>query len=256
MPFGVLKRLRRKRAAQRPFPETWEQILRTGFPRFGKLSAEDQAELRDLIKIFLAEKEFEGAAGLEITDDIRVTIAAQACMLLLHRETDIYPGLYSIVVYPRDYIVNASQRAPDGVVSETMQIRRGETAARGAVVLTWDAARRGASDVHDCRNVVFHEFAHQLDAQDGAFDGTPILRDRSMYIAWARVLGDEFSALRDRVQTHQPTDLDPYGATNPAEFFAVVTECFFQSPKQFRERHPELYDELRGFYQQDPTDSA
>ena len=256
MVLGILKRRRRRQIAARPFPGAWEQVLRTEFPRYGKLTSDDQEELRNLIKIFLAEKQFEGAAGLKITDDMRVVIAAQACMLLLHRETDIYPGLYSIVVYPRDYIVNASQRDPDGVVRETTQIRRGETAARGAVVLTWDAARKGASDIHDCRNVVFHEFAHQLDAQDGSFDGTPILRDRSTYIAWARVLGEEFHALRDRVQKHQPTDLDPYGARNPAEFFAVVTECFFQNPGQLRERHPELYHELRGFYRQDPANSA
>jgi Mlc titration factor MtfA (ptsG expression regulator) len=253
MAIPVLKRRRRERIRARPFSETWEGILKRNFPRYSRLNAEDQRELRETIQIFLAEKKFEGAAGLAITDEIRVTIAAQACLLLLHRETDIYPGLYSIIVYPHEYVARHERRDAAGFLEEGVQVRLGETAARGAVVLSWDSARKGASDVHDCRNVVFHEFAHQLDAETGEFNGAPVLPRRSMYIAWARILSEEFEALRSHALRHQRTDIDPYGATNPAEFFAVVTECFFQHPHQMRSHHPELYEELEAFYRQDPT---
>jgi Mlc titration factor MtfA (ptsG expression regulator) len=254
--MGILKHRRRERTRRQAFPEEWLEILRRSFPRYSRLSPDDQEELRGHIQVFLAEKRFEGAGGLEITDEIRVTVAAQACFLLLHRDTDYYPGLYSIIVYPHEYA--AKHRAHDGagLLRERVQVRLGETAARGALVLSWDAAVRGASDIHDCRNVVFHEFAHQLDAEEGAFDGAPVLPRRSMYLAWARVLGEEYAALRERVFRHQPTDLDPYGATNPAEFFAVSTECFFQHPRRMKKRHPALYDELKLFYRQDPTETV
>ena len=256
MGLDTLKHRRRKKARSRPFPAAWLEILARIFPRYLRLPTDDQNDLRGHIQVFLAEKRFEGGAGLEITDEIRVTIAAQACFLLLHKESDFYPGLYSIIVYPHEYVARSTQRNAEGVVDEGVQVRLGETAARGALVLSWDGAQRGASDVRDCRNVVFHEFAHQLDAEGGAFDGTPILQQHSMYIAWARILGDEFATLRERVLLHQETIIDAYGATNPAEFFAVATECFFQQPHQLRRRHSSLYDELKLFYQQDPISTV
>jgi len=253
MVMRLLKRRRRERIRARPFPKEWTDILEQSFPRYTRLGADDQRELRETMQVFLAEKRFEGAAGLKITDEIRVTIAAEACLLLLHRETDIYPGLYSIIVYPHEYVARRRNRDAAGVLEEGVQVRLGETAARGAVVLSWDSARKGASDVHDCHNVVFHEFAHQLDAESGNFNGAPVLPRRSMYIAWARILSEEYDALRIHALHHEQTDIDPYGATNPAEFFAVVTECFFQRPHQMRSRHPELYEELKTFYGQDPA---
>jgi Mlc titration factor MtfA (ptsG expression regulator) len=252
MATGWFKKKRRERIRSAPFPGEWLDILRRNFPRYNRLNSDDQQELRGLILVFLAEKRFEGAAGLEMSDEIRITVAAQACFLLLHRETDVYPGLYSIIVYPHEYIARHQQRNEAGLLDEGVQVRLGETAARGALVLSWDGALRGAADVHDCHNVVFHEFAHQLDAESGSFDGAPVLPRRSMYIAWARILSEEFQALRRHALKHEPTDIDPYGATNPAEFFAVVTECFFQHPRQMREHHPELYQELESFYRQDP----
>ncbi|MCX6094516.1 MAG: zinc-dependent peptidase [Candidatus Bipolaricaulota bacterium] len=253
--MGLLKRHRRERIRRRPFPPAWQAILERTFPRHLRLSPEDRKELEGHIQVFLAEKRFEGAAGLAITDEIRVTIAAQACFLLLHRDTDFYPGLYSIIVYPEEYVASYHLRDERGFVEEGPQVRLGEASGRGAVVLSWDGALRGASDVEDCHNVVFHEFAHQLDAESGSFDGAPLLPERSMYLAWARTLSEEWHALRARASRHEPTDLDPYGATNPAEFFAVVTECFFQRPHQLRETHPKLYEELERFYRQDPTSS-
>ncbi len=253
MKFGNRRQRRREKARRRAFPQEWLDILTRNFPRYSRLPTADQEELRGHIQVFLTEKRFEGAGGLKITDEIRVTIAAQACLLLLHRDTDYYPGLSSIIVYPHEYVAQLQRRDETGFIDERFQVRLGETSSRGAVVLSWDGARAGASDIHDCHNVVFHEFAHQLDAESGDFDGAPLLPRRSMYIAWARVLSSEFDALRTRALHHEATDFDPYGATNPAEFFAVVTECFFQRPQQMQKRHPALYEELKLFYQQDPA---
>ncbi len=248
-----LREFCRRRLRNQPFPQGWEEILARNIPRYKHLSASDREELNGHIQIFLAEKRFEGAAGLTMTDEIRVTIAAQACMLLLHRRTDYYPGLSSIIVYPHEYVTRHTERASGGLVREGPQVRLGESSPRGAVVLSWDHVRAGASDVHDCRNVVFHEFAHQLDAEDGRVDGAPLLPLQSMYIAWARILGAEYESLREKAARGNRTLLDRYGATNPAEFFAVATECFFQRPTRMKAEYPELYEELRGYYRQDPA---
>ncbi len=133
------------------------------------------------------------------------------------------------------------------------QGRLGEAWGQGVVVLSWDDVRRGAADMRDGQNVVLHEFAHQLDQEDGAADGAPILPGRSRYVAWARVLGAEYEQLRRDASRGRPSVLDDYGATNPAEFFAVATECFFEKPGLLRRRHPELYEELRAYYRQDPA---
>jgi len=205
------------------------------------------------VQVFLSEKRFEGCGGLQITDEVRVTIAAQACVLLLHRPSDDYPELSSILVYPTTYLVPGSHTGPGGLVSEDSQARLGESWTRGEVVLVWDSVLSGAADIHDGHNVVLHEFAHQLDQEDGVGDGAPILPRRSMYVAWARVLGHEFDHLVRDVERHHRTLLDRYGATNPAEFFAVATETFFEKPSQLRLKHPDLYAQLRTFYQQDPV---
>ncbi len=250
--FGLRER-RRRRLRATPFPDAWRAIVEQRFPLFRRLVPEDQAELLGHIQVFLDEKKFEGCGGLEITDEIRVTIAAQACLLLLHREPHYYPRLVSILVYPQPYVAQSRERLPGGIVVETPSGRLGESWVDDVVVLAWDAVRAGASDANDGHNVVLHEFAHQLDQEDGTSNGAPILEHRTQYVAWARILGDEFTALRDAAERGRHTDIDPYGATNPAEFFAVVTEAFFERPDALRRRHPELYEELRTFYRQDPA---
>jgi Mlc titration factor MtfA (ptsG expression regulator) len=249
-----LRERRRSRIRQRPFPEEWDAILERNVPLYQRLSAADRSELKGHIRIFLAEKRFEGAGGLTITDEIRVTIAAQACVLLLHRVTNYYPGLYTIIVYPGAYVAAHTVRQPLGIVTERIDTRLGESSPRGAVVLSWDAVEAAASDVGDCRNVVLHEFAHQLDAEDGSVEGAPALPDPSRYVAWARILGRDYERLRHDAALGRQTVLDRYGATNPAEFFAVATECFFTRPKLLKARHPELYAELRRYYEQDPVE--
>jgi Mlc titration factor MtfA (ptsG expression regulator) len=248
--FDFWKKRRRAELRDAPFPEPWRSILAEHVPYVRTLSEEDQRELEGLVQVFLAEKSFEGAGGLTLTDDIRVTIAAQACILLLHRETDMYPELDSIVVYPHPYRAKA-QRREGMVVVESDEVRLGESWSRGTIVLAWDHVQRGAS-LLDGHNVVLHEFAHQLDAEDGSVDGAPELGSRAHYRAWAQVLGAEYKELSDRVHAGRRSDIDAYGATSPPEFFAVVTELFFEQPTKLRARHPELYEELRSFYNQDP----
>lgn len=250
--FGF-KRRRRERIRNQPFPSQWLDILNRNVPYCRSLTAADQKELQGHIQIFLHEKRFDGCGGLEMTDEIRVTIAAQACILLLHRKTDYYPTLRSILVYPHHYFASVTQRQPDGTIIEGAQGRLGESWYRGAVVLSWDDVRRGAADIRDGHNVVFHEFAHQLDGELGANEGLPDLPRRSMYATWARVLGLEYNHLIDDLKHRRRTLLNGYGATSPAEFFAVVTEAFFEKPAALKRRHPELYAELMDFYQQDPA---
>lgn len=252
--MGVVREFRRRSLRNRLFPAKWRTILEKNVPLFSRLAEADQMELQGHIQVFLAEKRFEGAGGLQITDEIRVTIAAQACILLLHSDgRNYYPGLYSIIVYPHAYIARHYARDPLGIVTEELQPRLGESWSRGAVVLSWDSIRMGAADIHDGHNVVFHEFAHQLDAESGGANGAPILPRRSMYIAWARVLGREYEALRQDVMAGRKPLLDRYGATNPAEFFAVATEYFFERPVELKRIHPKLYEELRLYYHQDPA---
>jgi len=250
--FGF-KKWRRKQLSRRPFPKDWLAIIERNMPFYKKLTAEDQKELHGHILIFINEKRFEGCGGLQITDEIKLTIAAQACILLLHRQTDYYPGLSSILVYPQAYIARQAERLESGVVAEGPHIRLGESWHRGSVVLSWDDVYRSAADIHDGHNVVFHEFAHQLDSSGGKGDSTPVLRQPSNYIVWARVLQKDYEKLRRDVSRRRHTLLNGYGATNPAEFFAVATECFFEKPKELQKQHSDLYDELKSFYQQDPA---
>jgi len=251
--FGFLKERRRRTLRQREFPAAWSGWLARNVPYVSRLDDEDLAELRGHIQVFLAEKSFEGCGGLEITDEIRVTVAAQACILLLHRETDYYPELRSILVYPSTYLVPGGRRTPDGLVVDEPEARLGESWVRGVVVLAWDSVLAGAADIHDGHNVVLHEFAHQLDQESGAGNGAPPLPRGSMYVAWARVLGREYDQLVRDVASHHQTLIDQYGARNPAEFFAVVTEAFFEKPHELRARHPELYGQMQAFYRQDPA---
>jgi len=250
---NFLKRWRRVRLRALPFPADWRRFVERNVSVFGRLPPADQRELLGHTQVVLAEKHFEGCGGLELTDEIRVTIAAQACVLLLHRSTDYYPRLTSILVDPSAYVVSEERPVGGGLWEDGEEVRLGHTAPTlGALVIAWDDALRGARGVDDGDNVVFHEFAHQLDFEDFVVDGTPLL-DSHQYRTWARVLGAEYEALRRAEAYEAPTLIDQYGAKNPAEFFAVVTELFFERPRELRDKHPALYQELRSFYHQDPA---
>ncbi len=252
--FGIFKQRRRQRLRAQPFPPAWRSIVERNLAIFRRLPPEDQAELFGAIQVFIAEKHFEGCGGLKVTDEIRVTIAAQACLLLLHRETDYYPQLTTILVYPSSYIAREDRYVGGNIWEAGGEGRLGHTGSDlGSLVLAWDAAKGGAADPADGRNLVLHEFAHQLDFEDSATDGTPPLPGRPEYQAWAKVMRREFEALQAAEETGAPTVLDHYGAENPAEFFAVATEAFFETPRALRAEKPELYAQLTQFYRQDPA---
>ena len=249
----LFKSGRRAKLKEQPLSEAQRAIIAKNVPYLAKLPEADQKELEGLVQIFLAEKHFEGCGGLELTDEMKVTIAAQACLLLLHRENDMYPDVDAILVYPSAYRAK-TRRDAGGFVVEGEQERLGESWTRGVVVLAWDHVKSGAMNMTDGRNLVLHEFAHQIDGEDGSMDGAPELDTRARYKSWAHVLGAEFGELSERLDHGQRSDIDSYGATNPAEFFAVITEMFFEKPRQMKDRHPELYEELKTFYKQDPLE--
>ena len=250
--FGLFRRLKRPRLLAAPLPSEFWTMIDRRVPMARSLNAADRIELGGIVNVLLAEKTFEGCAGLVITDEIRVTIAAQAAMLLLHRKTDFYPTLRTILVYPKAFLARVRQQNPDGTVSEGAQPRLGESWFRGSLVLSWDDVIRGSADESDGRNVVLHEFAHQLDGEWGGMDGAPGLPSAGRFRDWARVLGHEYAQLVRELHQGQPTLLGSYAASNPAEFFAVATELFFERPAAMFDRHPELYKQLAAFYLQDP----
>ncbi len=246
-----LRDQRRDAWRNQPFPTDWHDIIEQRVPFVTRLPEELQQQLQGLIQIFLNEKEFTGCEGLEITDEIRVTIAAQACLLLLNRETRLYPKLKTIYVYPHAYVARSLQQHGT-IVTEQQDVRLGESWTDGPLVLSWDSVTGGARNLRDGQNVVLHEFAHQLDQEDGRADGAPILASRSCYRSWAEVLGHEYEDLCNKAKHHRRSVLNKYGTGNPAEFFAVATEAFFEKPKQMHRHHPELYEELKDYYQLDP----
>ena len=252
--FTLFKARRREQLRVQPFPAEWQQTIERNVPIARRLPTADRQELYGHVQVFLAEKHFEGCGGLTLTDEIRVTIAAQACLLLLHRETDYYPLLKSILVYPSTYVVPGDHSLGGGVWEEGDEALLGHTQRNlSALVLTWDSTLGGAHDIGDGENVVFHEFAHQLDFESGDSNGTPLLGSNKQYASWARVLGAEYEQLRRASEEGRTSVLDEYGAENPAEFFAVATEAFFERPLELRAKHAALYDELRRFYVQDPA---
>jgi Mlc titration factor MtfA (ptsG expression regulator) len=250
--FDLFKTRRRAALRKEPLTEAERAIVKKNVAYVARLEEADRHELEGLVRIFLAEKFFEGCGGLDLTEEIKVTIAAQACRLLLHRDTDVYPDVASILVYPSAYRA-PGQSAEGGIVLEGGQARLGESWMSGVVVLAWDHVKSDATQPAHGQNVVLHEFAHQLDGEDGSMDGAPDLGARARYTSWARVLGEEFADLVQKVHAGRPTDIDANGATNPAEFFAVATEMFFEKSRAMKRRHPDLYGELVAFYKQDPA---
>ena len=204
--------------------------------------------LRELALLFLAEKEFAGTHGLEVSDAMRVSIAAQACLPILELGLDWYSGWRGIVVYPGDFRVRREQVDEDGVVHEWEDELAGEAMPGGPVVLSWDAT------AHDpTMNVVIHEFAHKLDMRNGEADGVPPLHAGMDRRAWLAAFEDAYEGFCDAVDRGKDTWLDPYAAEDLSEFFAVITEAFFEDGRQTRRRYPDVYAQLKAFYRQDPA---
>jgi Mlc titration factor MtfA (ptsG expression regulator) len=248
-----LTEYRRGKIRRQPFPAHWRGILQQRVPYFRRLPADLQLQLKKHIQVFIAEKPFIGCAGLVVTDEMRVTIAAQACLLILNRGTPhYYPNLRQILLYPGAFLVNKVHTDGIGVLQEQRQVLSGESWSQGQVILSWEDAVEGADVSDDGQNVVIHEFAHQLDQENGPANGAPSLAPGQSRKEWARVLAAEFDTLQTRALRHEGSLFSHYGATNPAEFFAVASEVFFEQPVRMAEEHPALYQQLSLFYRLNP----
>ena len=247
------KHAKRRKFMRLPFPKEWEEFLRANIEVYHHLPDDLKSQLRQRINVFVGEKVFEGCGGLEITDEIKVTVAAQACLLILNRKTTFFPKCKTIYVYLEAYVFTRKTRQGP-VVTEDPQVRLGESWTDGPVVLSWDDVKKGAKCSNDGENVVLHEFAHQLDQEDGRAEGYPLLDGRSQYLVWARHLGDGYKRLRNKLQRNKKTVLGAYAATHPAEYFAVATEVYFESPELLKKKFPKVYEELRKYYKVDPVE--
>ena len=248
--------LRLRRALARPFPRRYAKILQRNVPLYSRLPADLQLQLKRLILQFLLQKKFVGCDGLIITDQIRVTIAGKACLLLLNRATLVYPDLSFILVYPSAFIAPRAEVSAGGLVTQHEQALLGESWSDDRVILAWDHVKRSAADArldpgHD---VVLHEFAHQLDSESGATNGAPLMASRAHYARWSTVFQQEFALLQRAVQQHAGGVIDHYGAASPAEFFAVATEAFFENSAALAQEHPALFAALREYYCVDPRE--
>jgi hypothetical protein len=247
--MGWLKNWRRRRtlARHRIDEALWRAVL-ARLPFLRGLSGDEARRLRELAVLFLAEKQFSGARGFQVTDAMRVSIAVQACLPILELGIARYDGWSEVIVYPGDFRVPVAETDDQGVVHEFHDERAGESWPGGPVVLSWDAAAH-ATDM----SVVIHEFAHKLDMANGAADGMPPLHPDMDRRAWADAFRVAYEGFCDAVDRDRETWLDPYAAEAPAEFFAVVSEAFFEAPNEMRRRYPEVYEQLRRFYRQDPA---
>ena len=245
---------RRRKLVSQPFPQEWLRHLHRNVRHFDLLSKDEQARLLDLIRIFIGEKYWEGVGGLAMTDEIKVTIAALACLLILNlKEHDHFERVRTVLVYPQSFITPHKRQGPGGVISEG-GINSGEAWFRGPVILSWADTVAGGRGHTQGRSLVLHEFAHALDMMDGLINGTPPLNGTTQGITWHRVMTDEYQRLIQRAQRGEPSLLSHYGATNVGEFFAVATECFFERGPWMRQLHPDLYALMQSYYQQDPAD--
>ena len=247
-----LQRSRRNNLFLKPLPPDWIQILEKNVSIYSLLPQNLREELYGRINIFLDEKEFIGCAELQISNEIRVTIAGNACILLLKRDKRCFPRFTTILIYPDTYV--SREVKSDGlVVVHEESVRAGESWYRGPVVLSWADVMRGSLNNSDGHNVVLHEFAHKLDEENEIMNGLPVLRDSSHYAEWAEVLTKEFDSLLIRIDRGTNSVIDAYGAVSPSEFFAVATESFFEKPLLMKNKLPDLYQQFRRFYNLDPA---
>lgn len=245
------RRYRREQRFEEPLEAAHIAILERNVTLYNRLPAELKPTLHGHVQVFLASMEFQGFQGQHIDDEVRLTIAGNACMLLLNRPGQFYENFSSVYVYPSTFF--SDQEDFDGMVASVQREHRlGESWMRGPVIFAWDSVRHGTADPRDGHNVVLHEFAHKIDDMDGAVDGAPGLTTADDARRWARAMRDGFEEHVQRVERGLPTVIDPYGATNPAEFFAVLTETFYEEPRDLKEHHPALYSEMERCYGVDP----
>jgi len=235
---------RNRRILKQPFPHKWKQILSTNMKIYSYLPNNFRQRLNNLILLFLHQVDFYGSEGIEINDEIKITIAAQACLLILGRTIDDYAKIKSIIVYPYAYFT-------ENDVGERSGIRLGESWQNGRIILAWDDVLHNSRNIVKGHNVTLHEFAHQLDQEDGYSDGVPPIPASAVDI-WVQTFSHHFKELSHLARDFEDSFFNPYGATNPAEFFAVCSESFFTVPVEFSNHYPELFQLMLSFYQLDP----
>jgi Mlc titration factor MtfA (ptsG expression regulator) len=246
----LTSRGRRRKALAQPFPDTWRALLMEHMAHWRMLDTRERERAETLIRLLLADKLWEASSGFALTEEIRVLVSAMASMLILELDYDYYHRVTSIVVSPSTTHMPGEHYVGNGVFSDAPMAFVGLSAHSGPVVIAWDAARVEALHPDEGKNVVYHEFAHKLDAEDGSSNGAPPFETETEFRSWVAVATPEYERLR---HGHVDAVLDPYGATNPAEFFAVATEAFFNRPLLLEAQSPELYAGLRRFYNQHPA---
>ncbi len=229
----------------------WQRVVEDSLTGF-YLEHHELDRLRELASLFLLRKAVNGAGGLEVDDYMAAVIAANACLLILELDLDYYDGWVEVIVYPEAFVVTREVRDEMGVVHKKRTILGGEAWSRGPLILSWKDARPDASRHAQGSNVILHEFAHKLDMLDGSADGTPPLHPDMELRNWIDTFTETYDCLRERIEKHRGTSIDPYAAENPAEFFAVVSEEFFAAPAHLHLHHADVYQQLRLFYRQDP----
>jgi len=262
MVMAYFTKRRRDRLFAEPLSLNAQRTLHANLAFYSRLSAGEQPRLADLARVMIREKRWEGCGGLVLTDDMKLIIAAQAALLLLgmhgidlHRDA-VFPNVKSILVYPAGFVAMTPHLGAAGIITEG-HANLGEAhfmgQTGGPVIVSWRDALEGGLDAGDGRNLILHEFAHKLDFLDGASNGTPLLDSKEQYVQWKRVMTAHFDDLVRRARAGAPSLLDFYGASNPAEFFAVATEAFFERSTAMRQYLPELYRVLGEYFWQDPA---
>jgi len=235
-----------------PLSAEFLAALQRRMPLYNRLPADLQQAMQGCINRFLFDMVFVGCNDFEIDDEVRLTVAANACLLILNRERKFFSGFESILIYPNTII--ARQVSRDGLVETHYDsTRAGESWHRGPLVLSWSDVEQGLRHDHDGHNVILHEFAHKLDEENSVIDGLPILREPEHYREWAEVLTREYDEFLLRVDSNRNEVIDDYGAVSAVEFFAVATESFFEKSKKMKRQLPELYAQFQQFYGLDPT---
>jgi len=256
-PAGLLARLgtwRERRALERrAIPDDLWRLTLARLPFVARLDESDQAELRRLCSLFLDRKEFHGVGGLEVTDDMALVIAAQACLPVLRLGLDVYAGFVTIVVHPEGVVAPRTEVDEDGVVHEYEEELSGEAMSNGPLMLAWSDVQDGTELIDTVFNVVIHEFVHVIDAAAGAIDGVPPLPDRAARDHWIEVMDAAYAQFCQDVDDGYETVVDPYGAEAVEEYFAVAVEAFFIEPEPFRHESRALYELFVGYFQQDPA---
>lgn len=248
----LLLALRRARIRQQAFPPEWRDVLRQRMPAFRTLPADLQLQLKKQAQMLLAEVPFIGCDGLVVTTEMRVLVAAQAALLLLNRRAGSFRNLRQVLLYPQPFVVQRATTNSLGLLDESRHVLSGESWQQGQVILSWPDVLAGAAAPGDGHNVVIHEFAHQLDQETGRANGAPFVPGQAARLRWAQTMKQEFDDLRQRLAQGETGLIDAYGATDPAEFFAVTSELFFERPHALAAAHPALFRELANCYRINP----